>query len=45
LVWVAEPGAAGTAALVRPRGYLVGGVEVPVGKTLSGPKLNVTASL
>jgi hypothetical protein len=32
------------AALVRPRGYLVGGVGVPVGHALSGPKPNVTAS-
>ena len=32
------------AALMRPSGYLVGGVRVPVGETLSGPKLTVTAS-
>ena len=40
-----ETGAVRMTALVRPRGYLVGGVEVAVGKTVSGPKLNVTASL
>ena len=40
----AARGAARIAAVVRPRGYLVGGVRVPVGQTLSGSKLNVTAS-